>query len=138
MIGSRAQQDWQSLSTYLSKTFTVKYTRDFLVTFGRILWLLTPLWTGLALIISAGGLLLARIQHLPWSDGLYLAWITALTVGYGDLTPKTGLARLLCVALALVGVIFTAIITSLALNAGRVALERHQGIKDRMSRMDEL
>lgn len=28
------------------------FTRDFLRTFGRILWLLTPLWSGLALIIS--------------------------------------------------------------------------------------
>lgn len=114
------------------------FTRDFLATFGRILWLLTPLWSGLALIISAGGLLLAKVQHMAWGDGLYLAWITALTVGYGDLTPKTALARLICITLALVGVIFTAIITSLALNAGRVAMERHAEIKSRWSRIGNL
>ena len=116
----------------------MKFTRDFLATFGRILWLLTPLWSGLALIISAGGLLLARVQQLAWGDGLYLAWITALTVGYGDLTPKTGGARLLCVMLAVVGVTFTAIITSLALNAGRVAMERHPALKERWLRTDQL
>lgn len=114
------------------------FTRDFLTTFGRILWLLTPLWSGLALIISAGGLLLARAQQMAWDDGLYLAWITALTVGYGDLTPKTTVARLLCIALALTGVIFTAVITSLALNAGRVALERHQALRERWLRMGDL
>ena len=114
------------------------FTRDFLRTFGGILWLLTPLWSGLALIISGGGLLLARLLQLPWGDGLYLAWITALTVGYGDITPKTAAARRLCVTLALIGVIFTAIITSLALNAGRVAMERHQGLKERWSHLNEL
>lgn len=116
----------------------MRFTRDFLGTFGRILWLLTPLWSGLAALICAGGLLLARLLQLPWGDGLYLAWITALTVGYGDITPKTAAARLLCVALALIGVIFTAIITSLALNAGRVAMERHQEIKERWSQVKDL
>ena len=41
-------------------TLPISFIRNFLATFGLILWLLTPLWSGLALIISAGGLSLAE------------------------------------------------------------------------------
>ncbi|MBQ1782670.1 MAG: two pore domain potassium channel family protein [Gammaproteobacteria bacterium] len=66
---------------------------------------------------------------MAWDDGPYLAWITALTVGYGALTPKTTVARLLGIAQALTGVIFTAVITSLALTpvASRLSAIKHSG-----------
>ena len=75
--------------------------------------------------------LVASLNHTIGLEGL-------APVGYGDLTPKTGGARLLCVMLAVVGVTFTAIITSLALNAGRVAMERHPALKERWLRKDQL
>lgn len=103
------------------------FTRDFLMLFFVLLGRLSPVWLTLAAAISALGLLLAHIELLPYGDGLYVAWITATTVGYGDITPKQGLSKVLCVLLALIGVIFTALIASLALNAGRVAMERHMG-----------
>lgn len=101
------------------------FTRDFLVVFGMLLARLSPIWLALGLLISGGGILLAWLEQMPVSDGLYAAWITATTVGYGDITPHQPLAKLLCVILALIGIIFTGVITALALNASRVATERH-------------
>lgn len=103
------------------------FTRDFLMLFFVLLGRLSPVWLTLAAIISGLGLLLAHVEQLANGDGLYVAWITATTVGYGDITPKQGLSKIICVLLALIGVIFTGLIASLALNAGRVAMERHLG-----------
>ncbi|MBQ1782613.1 MAG: two pore domain potassium channel family protein [Gammaproteobacteria bacterium] len=75
-----------------------------------------------------GNTQLALLQRLSWSEGLYLAWITALTIGYGDLTPKTGAARLRCIAIALVGLVFSALFTGIALDACGLTIERYPGI----------
>lgn len=62
-------------------------------------------------------------------DGLWWAWISATTVGYGDIYPVTSAGRLLAAATVLVGIVFVALFTALiveALVASRVgaALER--------------
>ena len=103
------------------------FTRDFLLLFFILLGRLSPVWLTLAAIISSLGLLLAHVEQLAHGDGLYVAWITATTVGYGDITPSHGLSKIICVIMAMIGVIFTSLIASLALNAGRVAMERHLG-----------
>ena len=49
-------------------------------------------------------LLLARSRIRTFADGLWLAFITGATVGYGDVVPTTGTTRLLAVLTVLVGV----------------------------------
>lgn len=62
-------------------------------------------------------------------DGLWWAWITSTTVGYGDIYPVTSAGRLLAASTVLVGIVFVSLFTALiveALVASRVgaALER--------------
>jgi voltage-gated potassium channel len=45
--------------------------------------------------VLLGGWLFALSQHLPFTSGLYWAITTATTVGYGDVTPKTAVGRLI-------------------------------------------
>jgi voltage-gated potassium channel len=45
--------------------------------------------------VLAGAWLFAISQHLPFTTGLYWAVTTATTVGYGDVTPKDGIGRLI-------------------------------------------
>jgi voltage-gated potassium channel Kch len=103
----------------------MKFTKDFLIIFWYLLIHLFPIWGFLSVVITLFGVVLAKLEGLTIGTGIYFAWITATTVGYGDIRPEQGMARLLCVILAIVGIINTGIILSVALNASRLAMERN-------------
>jgi hypothetical protein len=50
-------------------------------------------------------------------ESIYFAFVTALTIGYGDLAPKTFLARVLAICIGLCGVLLTALIAAVAVRA---------------------
>jgi hypothetical protein len=54
-------------------------------------------------------------QFLSYSDGLYWSLITAASIGYGDVTPRTGLGRVLAATLGVMGVITVGVIAGLVL-----------------------
>ena len=85
--------------------------------FSIILWHLKSVLISLfaLVMVSAGGI--AKLEGLPFGHALYFTFITGLTVGYGDISPKVPLARLIAVLLGLIGIIFTGIIVAAALRA---------------------
>jgi Ion channel len=103
----------------------MKFTKDFLVIFWYMLIHLLPVWGFLSVVITLFGVVLAKLEGLTIGAGIYFAWITATTVGYGDIRPERGVSQFLCVILAIVGIINTGIILSVALNASRKAMERN-------------
>ena len=64
-------------------------------------------------------------EPLSRTDGLYFTVTTFATVGYGDISPRTELARVLVTVQMLVGLIAVGIIAKVVLGAVRVARERH-------------
>lgn len=57
-------------------------------------------------VIVLAGLLMAAIEpgvETPW-DGIWWAWVTVTTVGYGDIVPVTGPGKLFAAMLILMGV----------------------------------
>ena len=80
-----------------------------------------PLLCFLALIIIVLGLVVGAIESWPSFDSIYWAFITATTVGYGDICPKLRVSRMLSILIALVGVIFTGILVALAINAATLS-----------------
>jgi voltage-gated potassium channel len=87
-----------------------------------ILGYLSGVLTFLAMLIALGGVLLSYLDRQPVGKSLYLACITALTIGYGEHTPRTPAARVVCVALGLVGLVFSGIIVAVAVHATALAL----------------
>jgi hypothetical protein len=86
--------------------------------------------------ILAGGLSFAAIEHARILDGIWWAFISMTTVGYGDVSPKTPEVRIVAVAMILIGLVVTAIII------GEVAAELDDDL-DQLSHtvaqaMDEL
>jgi voltage-gated potassium channel len=103
----------------------MKFTKDFLIIFWYMLIHLLPIWGFLSVVITLFGVVLAKLEGLAIGTGIYFAWITATTVGYGDVRPERGISQFLCVLLAIIGIINTGIILSIALNASRKAMERN-------------
>jgi voltage-gated potassium channel Kch len=76
-------------------------------------------------ITVAGQQANAFSEPLSRTDGLYFTVTTFATVGYGDISPQTELARVLVTVQMLVGLIAVGIIAKVVLGAVRVARERN-------------
>lgn len=68
------------------------------------------------LFISALGLTLIEPQIKIFADGLCFSFITATTVGYGDLLATTLVGRHICVTLTLFGLIFFGCLSGVIVN----------------------
>jgi hypothetical protein len=50
-------------------------------------------------------------------DSVYFSFVTGLTIGYGDLVPKTLLARALATLIGATGILVTALMAAVAVKA---------------------
>jgi hypothetical protein len=57
------------------------------------------------------------VEGIPLGRAIYFACITGLTIGYGDITPKTGCGMIASIAIGLIGMIFTGITIAVATRA---------------------
>jgi voltage-gated potassium channel len=95
----------------------MEFTFIFLHVFVSSLAFVAPLLLTLALVITLMGQIVGRRESWTRFDALYWAFITATTVGYGDIRPMSRLSKALSVMIALVGMVFTGIMVALAVNA---------------------
>lgn len=93
----------------------MRFTLDFLWNLGSVLLLVLPLFLGLGLIIAVLSIIIGRREGWPLGDSLYFGFITALTVGYGDLRPTVGLNKFLAIVVALFGLITSGILVAIAI-----------------------
>lgn len=100
-------------------------TITFLKEFGLGLWLTSPLLLCLAVAI----VLLGRVAGITegWSgfDSFYWSFVTATTVGYGDIRPVKRLSRIIAIVIALCGLTLTGILIAVAVHAATLALAAH-------------
>jgi voltage-gated potassium channel len=97
--------------------FALKYLHYFIMH----LLLTWPLLVALALQIVLLGLIAGRLERWTWFDSIYWAFITATTVGYGDMRPKDRPGKILAILIVLVGVTFTGILVALAINSATMS-----------------
>ncbi len=76
---------------------------------GVVLWLQGA--------VAFGGIAIAYLDGKPIADSLYLAFITALTIGYGDMSPETALAKVIAIVIGFLGIVFTGIVVAASLRA---------------------
>lgn len=65
-----------------------------------------------AFMILSGGILIHFAEGMSYEDGIWWAFVTATTVGYGDISPSTFYGRLIAMALMLVGIGLIGTVTS--------------------------
>jgi hypothetical protein len=103
------------------------FTSEFLRIFAGLVWEGGPLFLGLGLIIAALSIAAGRIEGWSSGDSLYYGFITATTVGYGDMTPTTGRGKIYAIMLAVIGLIFTGIMVALSVEAAGTAFDQLHG-----------
>ncbi len=107
----------------------MQFTFQFLKYFFYGLELAIPLLLFMVIIITTLGQIVGQRESWTRFDALYWSFITATTVGYGDIRPTQRLSRMLSILIAFIGLIFTGIVVALALNAASIAFTSvHEGV----------
>jgi hypothetical protein len=89
--------------------------------FYRELWnglkLVWPILSALLAVMVALGMVIAVREGWHFSDGLYFAFVSGLTIGYGDLVPKHPLSRTLAIIIGATGILLTGLVAAIAVRA---------------------
>jgi len=117
----------------------VQFTFQFIKYFYHGLELAAPLLIFLALLIIVMGQVVGQRESWSRFDSLYWSFITATTVGYGDIRPLYKLSKTISVLIALTGMIFTGIIVALAINAASISFSgANEGVNPRSAMEEKL
>jgi voltage-gated potassium channel len=100
-------------------------TLTFLKQFGLGIWLTFPLLLSVVVVIIALGQMVGRREGWSRFDSFYWSFITATTVGYGDIHPTRRGSRITAIIIALLGLTFTGILIAVAVRAATLALAFH-------------
>jgi hypothetical protein len=80
----------------------------------HVVW---PVLSGLIAAMVALGLIVGAIERWSVQDSLYFAFISGLTIGYGDLAPKAVVARVLAIVIGMCGILLTGLVAAIAVKA---------------------
>ena len=71
----------------------------------------------LVVLIAALGLVIGLIEGWSIQESIYFAFVSGLTIGYGDFAPKLLLTRVLAIAIGVCGVLLTGLVAAIAVKA---------------------
>jgi Ion channel len=91
-----------------------------LLTGLRVVW---PIMSALLVLILALGLVIGLLEGWSVQESVYFAFVSGLTIGYGDLAPTSLLTRGLSIAIGVCGVLLTALLAAVAVKALTVATD---------------
>lgn len=80
----------------------------------RVVWPILSALTGIFVVL---GLVVGVREGWSVQESIYFSFVTALTIGYGDLAPKTLLTRTPAILIGTCGVLVTALIAAVAVKA---------------------
>jgi voltage-gated potassium channel len=102
---------------------------EFTITFIKIfLWgvyLMAPVMIMMSVIIVTLGLIVGRIESWTRFESLYWAFITALTIGYGDIKPVKRRSRVISIILGTFGIMLTGILVAITVEASSSTFKMH-------------
>jgi len=80
----------------------------------KVVW---PILSALLLLIAALGLVIGLIEGWSVSESIYFAFVSGLTIGYGDYAAKTVVTRLLSLVIGACGILLTGLVAAMAVRA---------------------
>jgi hypothetical protein len=95
--------------------------RDLRRLFFAELWrgtkLVWPILTGLLGLMLALGIVIGLLEDWSILEAIYFAFVSGLTIGYGDFAPTRPLARVLAIGIGLTGVLLVGLVVALGVRA---------------------
>jgi voltage-gated potassium channel len=79
----------------------------------------------MGMIIISLGLIVGRIESWTIFNSIYWSFITALTVGYGDIRPVSKISKALSIVVGAVGLMLGGILVAISIQATAKAYEIH-------------
>jgi len=98
----------------------------FLKEFFVGLWLTLPLLVSLALAITLLGQSVGKLEGWSRFESFYWSFITATTVGYGDVRPVKKKSRVVAILVAFLGLTLSGIVVAVGVQAATVALRAYR------------
>jgi hypothetical protein len=80
----------------------------------RVVW---PILSVLLALVIGLGVVIGLREGWSIGESIYFAFVTALTIGYGDFSPTVLLTRLLAVVIGICGILITAVVAAVAVKA---------------------
>ncbi len=99
---------------------------SFIHIFFRMVWHIRSVFLAINALIMAAAVVIAGVEKMPIGEALYFAFITGLTIGYGDIVATTTFGRIMSVLLGFVGIFFTGLVIAVAVHAVRESWEKTQ------------
>ena len=87
--------------------------RAFLRHAWRLILVVRSVLGMLIILIVLHGLAIAYFESLGIADSLYFTFVTAFTIGYGDIAPVTPEGRVLCLLVGFIGMIVTGLVIAI-------------------------
>jgi Ion channel len=99
--------------------------RLFFAELWRGMKLVWPILTGLLGVMVALGIVIGLLEDWSLLDAIYFAFVSGLTIGYGDLVPTRPLSRVLAIGIGLTGVLLMGLIVAIGVRALERVAKRH-------------
>ena len=80
----------------------------------RVIW---PILSGLLGLVVGLGIAVGAVEGWTVQNSVYFAFVTGLTIGFGDLVPTMLLTRVLAVGIGFCGILITALLAAIAVRA---------------------
>ena len=96
------------------RSYTESMVSDFLAHHASLTYELAGVFAVLGGFVVVAGVLISRLEHTSLEEGVYFAVMTAFTVGFGDITPRTRGGRIVAMLLSFLGVVLIGIFVAIA------------------------
>ena len=94
--------------------------------FFHAIWHVRAVILVLIALIVAGAAAVTLVEKMPFADTLYFAFVTGLTIGYGDIVMQTPVGRLVAILIGLIGILFTGLMVAVLVHAVRESFEESE------------
>jgi voltage-gated potassium channel len=103
----------------------MQFTLVFIDYFFQVVTLVSPLLLSFVLLILVLGQIVGRMEGWNRFDAFYWSFITAMTVGYGDLRPSRKASKAISIVMALLGIMFTGLVVAITVATATETFKGH-------------